>query len=371
VKNRAAIRCFVSCSVCVCVAALAGPGRALAQDLNPRGMYETCAPSVVMVTAAETLGRGLLNRGVDMIDPFPLLDTPGDVLSFFAYPVYVLFSGLPKAGGSGVIIDEQGHFITNHHVVARRNVFWATLDDRRVIRAVLVGSDAEEDYALLKLQLKKGEKVAPAKLGDSDALRPGDPIFAIGSPLGHRQSLSVGVVAGLERRMVGPFQDFIQMDLTIGAGSSGGPLFNARGEVVGLTSMMHAVLEQTGDITLSIPINSVTEGLERLKRDGKVTRGFIGAHVKDVTPRLVKELGLKVKTGACVVGFRTPFWRRSPAEDAGLERGDVIVKYGAKKIDRARALARAVLNTKPGTRVAVEFYRGKRHIKGTIIVARR
>ncbi len=341
------------------------------EHLTPRQLYIKCAPSVVMVTATETVPYGLANRTIDLLNPFPVVHLPGDLAKFVFYPFQLLVAGPVKAGGSGVIIDKEGHFITNHHVIARANVFWATLHDRRVVRAKLVGSDEMEDYALLKLELGEGEEVAPAALGDSAGLRPGDRVAAIGSPLRLRETLSTGVVAGLERRSFGPFQDFIQTDLTIGAGSSGGPLFNARGEVIGITAMMHAVLEQTGGVTFSIPINSVREGLDRLRKEGEVTRGFIGAHIKDVTPQLVEELELTATSGACVVEVGTPLWRYSPAADAGLRRGDVIVKYGGLEIERARPLARAVLNTKPGKKVTVEFRRGKSVLSRTLHIVER
>lgn len=363
-------------SVTACAALLllfACRAPASAQELEPGALYDKCAPSVVMVTAVETFPKGLARRTIDLLNPFPILDMPGDVLSFVFYPLYALVNGPIKFGGSGVIIDDSGHFLTNHHVIERGNVFWATLHDRRVIRAKLIGSDKDEDYALLKLELKKGEKIVAARLGDSAALRHGDAVAAIGSPLGLRQTLSIGVVAGAERRLVGGFQDFIQTDLTIGSGSSGGPLFNARGEVVGLTSVMIAApMVQTGGVTFSIPINSVKEGLGQLKKKGRVTRGFIGAHVKDVTPRVAEKFKLSAKSGACIYEIgptADAFW--SPARDGGLQAGDVIVKYGDKPIDRARTLARAVLTTKPGTNVIVTFYRGKTLLRRTIKVTRR
>ena len=353
---------------------LLGLSTAGAQELTPGELYKKCAPSVVMVTSVETVPHGLARRTIDLLTPFPIMDIPGNVLRFATYPLVVLVNGPMKAGGSGVIIDDEGHFITNHHVIEHGDVFWATLDDRRLVRATLIGSDKDEDYALLKLQLKEGETVTPAPLGDSSMLKPGDMVAAIGSPLRLRQTLSVGVVAAVERRMQGPFQDFIQTDLTIGSGSSGGPLFNAQGEVVGITSLMHSVVEQTGGITMSIPINTVEEGLEQLKEKGSVTRGYIGACVKDVTPRIVEELELSVKPGegACITELthmRGHF--HSPAGSVGLRKGDVIMKYGELNIDRARTLARAVLNTEPGTTVEVWFYRGRTLLKADVKVRRR
>jgi len=353
---------------------LLGLSTAGAGELAPSELYRKCAPSVVMVTSVETVPHGLASRTIDLLTPFPILAIPRNVLRFATYPLVVLVNGPMKAGGSGVIIDDKGHFITNHHVIEHGDVFWATLDDRRLLRATLVGSDREEDYALLKLELEEGETVTPVSLGDSCLLQPGDMVAAIGSPLRLRQTLSVGVVAAVERRMQGPFQDFIQTDLTIGSGSSGGPLFNARGEVVGITSLMHSVVEQTGGITMSIPIHTVGEGLDQIKEKGSVTRGYIGACVKDVTPRLVEELELSVEPGegACITELthmRSPFF--SPGASAGLRKGDVVMKYGELNIDRARTLARAVLNTAPGTTVEVWFYRGRTLLKADVKASRR
>jgi serine protease Do len=358
------------CGLCLCSElSLAALGRAA--EFDPQAAYDKCAPSVVMITAVQTVPYGFTDRAVDLLDPFPLLDTPSDLVRFVLYPVRLLVVGPVKAGGSGFIIDAEGHVITNQHVIADANLFWATLHDERLVAATLVGSDETEDYALLKLELKKGEKVAPAALGDSDALRLGETVFAIGSPLRLRQSLTVGVVAGLHRRMVGPFQDFVQTDLTIGSGSSGGPLFNARGEVAGMTTLMHAVLEQTGNVTFSVPINTVKEGLPQLKKEGAVTRGFIGVHLKDVTPRVIEEFDLKVKSGACCWDVGTPLWRNSPAADAGLRDGDVIVRWDGAEVDRARTLARKVLTAEPGTTVRVTYVRGESERTCKLTVAER
>jgi serine protease Do len=354
-------------TVLVCVLTLWASG-AHGAGLTPAELFKKCAPSVVTVTAVETVPQGFANRTIDLLNPLPLLDTPGDALSFVLYPLFVLMNGPSKAGGSGTIISHDGLVLTNHHVIEDCDVFWVTLNDRRLIEAELIGSDAAEDYALLKLKLGKEETVTPAKLGDSSKLEPGAPVYAIGSPLGLRQTFSKGMVAAMHRRINGPFQDYIQTDLTIGAGSSGGALFNARGEVVGVTTLMFAVMEQTGGVTCSIPINSVKEGLDRLKKDKRVDRGHLGVLLRDCTPRLIKEHDLKRTVGACVeeVSFGP-----CPARQAGLQTGDVIVKYGDLIVKDARTLARTVLNTKPGTIVQIEFFRGNTYARRTIKIALR
>lgn len=354
-KNFVLLLCV---TVLVALAPAVQAGQAAGAEPDFRALYKKCAPAVVTVTVAETVPYGVWKRTVNLLNPFPIFDTPGDAIDFATYPLLVLLRFEPlKYGGSGVIIDKEGHFLTNHHVVDPGNVYWATLNDRRVIRARLVGSDAAEDYALLKLELKEGETVTPAPLGDSGALRPGDRVFAIGSPLGLRQTLSQGVVAAVERRCDGPFQDFLQTDLTIGSGSSGGPLFNERGEVVGLTTLMYAVLRLTGGVTCSVPIDNVKEGLAGLKKDGRVTRGYIGATIHDVTPRLAERHDLKAKAGACVTAVEDNVFLDTPAYDAGLRVGDVIVRFGTFEVERAKPLVRRIFTTRPGTTVQVEVLR--------------
>jgi serine protease Do len=335
---------------CILCAAAASAG-----ELSPEALFTRCAPSVVMVTAVETVPHGLANRTRDLLNPFPVWEIPGDVLRFAFYPLMVVVRGPRKAGGSGVIISDDGLLLTNHHVIEDSDVFWITLHDRRVIAAELIGSDPAEDYALLKLKLEAGETVAPAALGDASRLQPGSRVYAIGSPLRLRQSFSRGIVAAMYRRVHGPFQDYIQTDLTIGSGSSGGPLFNARGELVGLTSLMYAVMERTGGVTFSVPINSIQEGLPRLKADRRVVRGYLGVLLRDCTPRMIREHKLRRTVGACVDEVAL----QSPARKAGLQPGDVIVKYGDLMIKDARTLARAALNTRPGTVVPVMLFRGR------------
>ncbi|MFO7898907.1 MAG: trypsin-like peptidase domain-containing protein [Planctomycetota bacterium] len=365
------------CAVLI-LAGAARAGDAPARDYS--ALYKKCAPSVVMVTSVETFPAGLANRTGELIRPLPLIRIPIDVLDFVFYPLDAMLRGPRKWGGSGVIIDKEGHFLTNHHVVDGGDVFWAELHDRRLLRAKLIGSDEAEDYALLKLDLQGGE-VTPARLGDSSKLAIGNLVLAVGSPLRLRQSLAVGVVAGVERRIPkgiggvrGDFQDYVQTDLTIGFGSSGGALFNENAELIGLTTLMVAEGE-TGGVTFSVPINVVKEGIPKLKEHGEVIRGYIGAHIKDVTPRLIDELDLQVSSGACICGVGALRFHATPAEKAGLRRGDVVTEYKpsdkALKIDRARTLARAVLNTKPGTEVTITFVRGEDERKTRLTVEER
>ena len=345
---------------------------ARAEELTPREIYDLRAKSVVMVTAVETVPQGLVNRTKNLFNPFPVYKIPGRIIGFVVYPIVVIFEGPLKAGGSGVIVDAEGHFVTNQHVIDDADVFWATMEDGSLIRADVVGSDELEDLALLKMRLAKEQSVEPAPLGQYSEIARGDSVYAIGSPLRLQDTLTRGIVSAKGRRIMGPFQDFIQTDLTIGVGSSGGPLFSEKGEVVGITSAMFAVVEKTGGLTFSIPVDVVQAALPQLKEHGTITRGFIGVQIKDVTPRIVDELKLKTqpRDGAVIYKVTSSFFG-SPAAKTGLKRGDIIIKYDGIEIDNARTLARLVLATKPSTAVPVVYIRGEEERTATIDVQER
>jgi serine protease Do len=355
----------------VVMAGLGFAATARAGDASRRAFFEEHAPSVVMITAVQSPSQGAVNRTLDLLDPFPIWSIPFDALRLGLYPVQLLLAGPIKAGGSGVIIDAEGHVLTNHHVIVDCDVIWVTLHDRRVLEAELVGSDRSEDYALLKIKPQNGLKLRPAKLGESADLQQGDRCYAIGSPLRLHQTFTAGQISGRKRRSVGTFQDYLQMDLTIGSGSSGGPLFNAKGEVIGLTTLMYSTIENTGGVTMAVPIDNIKEGLDDLKKAGKVTRGFIGVHIKDCTSRVVKKFNLKVTSGACIWEFDCPIWRTNPARRAGLRPGDVVTRWGDRPISEAHDLARAVLNAKPGGRVVVTYARGDKKATATVVVGKR
>lgn len=347
-----------------------------AEDLTPSQLFNLRSKSVVMVTAVETVPRGFFNCTRDLLNPFPLYKIPGRVISFVAYPLIVVIDGPMKAGGSGVIVGADGCFVTNNHVIEDANVFWATMTDGSLIRADVIGSDEDEDLAVLKMRLPKGKSVEPAPLAEYSQIQRGDSVYAIGSPLRLQNTITSGIVSAKSRRMTGPFQDYIQTDLTIGAGSSGGPLFNGKGEVIGITSAMLAVVEETGGMTFSIPVDVVKEDVTQLSKDTKmrfthVTRGYIGTELKDVTPRIVDELKLKTKSRSGAVIYDLDTFGGAPAEKAGLKKGDIIIKYNGVDIADARSLARLVLSTKPTTKVPVVYIRGEKTLTVTVEVQER
>jgi serine protease Do len=241
--------------------------------------------------------------------------------------------------GSGFVVDEQGHVVTNAHVVAGATEVRVVLHDRRTMRATVVGRDTRSDVALLILV---GAKDVPTvKIGDSDALRVGDQVIAIGNPFGLGNTVTAGIVSAKERQLgEGALDEMIQTDASINPGNSGGPLFNARGEVVGIST---AVLESGQGIGFAVPMNTAKPVIHQLRKSGKVVRGWIGVGIQDVTPELAAVFRAPAR-GALVASIDPG----SPAARAGLAVGDVIVSFDGRPIEASARLPRYVGETTPG-----------------------
>jgi serine protease Do len=257
-----------------------------------------------------------------------------------------------RESGSGFIIRNDGLIITNNHVVENAKEITVTLTDKREFSAKVLGRDPKTDLAVLKIE-PKGELPA-AKLGDSDELQVGDWVMAIGNPFGLSNSVTAGIVSAKGRAIgAGPYDDFIQTDAPINPGNSGGPLFNEQGEVVGINS---AIFSQSGGnigIGFAIPINLAKQLLPDLETKGSVTRGWLGVAIQKVTPELAQSLGLDDARGALVADVTDG----SPAEQAGVKRGDVIVAYNGKKVEDSSSLPSLVAATPVGKTVPVEVLR--------------
>ena len=256
----------------------------------------------------------------------------------------------PRQGaGSGFIVDREGYLLTNHHVIEGAERITVTLADGRVFRGEVVGADPAIDVALVKIPGSPNLPEAP--LGDSDELRAGEWVCAIGNPLGYVHSITVGVVSFIGRKLFDQsLDDYIQTDAAINYGNSGGPLINARGEVVGINS---AISSRASNIGFAVPINQAVEILPQLKTRGRVSRGFIGVTLTDVTPGLQRALGLSVSEGAMVQDV-TP---RSPAERAGLKPYDVITQVEGTKVLTNQELIRDIAARQPGTVARLDIIR--------------
>ena len=225
--------------------------------------------------------------------------------------------GPPRGAGTGFIIDADGNILTNNHVIDRADRITVKLSDGRSLRARVVGTDPDTDVALIKIDGQGGLPVAP--LGDSSTLRAGEWVCAIGNPLGYEHTVTVGVVSYIGRKLFDEsLDDYIQTDAAINFGNSGGPLINARGEVIGINA---AISSRASSIGFAVPINLATAILPQLRKRGRVSRGYIGVALKDVDPDLRESLKLTVAHGALVQDVTDG----SPAERAGLRPYDVIV----------------------------------------------
>jgi serine protease Do len=261
----------------------------------------------------------------------------------------------PRQGsGSGFIVDREGYLLTNNHVVEGAERITVTLADGRVFRGEVVGADPAIDVALVRIPAAPNLLEAP--LGNSDDLRAGEWVCAIGNPLGYEHSVTVGVVSFLGRKLFDQsLDDYIQTDAAINLGNSGGPLINSRGEVVGINS---AISPRASNIGFAVPINQAVAILPQLKTNGRVSRGFIGVTLTDVTPGLQRALGLSVSEGAMVQDVSP----RSPAERAGLRPYDVIVLVEGQPVRTNEELIRDISARQPGTVARLEVLReGRRH----------
>jgi serine protease Do len=279
---------------------------------------------------------------------------PPGLAERFGMPPGMGFQGQtpPRQGaGSGFIIDKAGTVLTNNHVVQDADVVRVKLDDGRAFDAEVLGRDPLTDVALLKMKGAPGNLPA-VPLGDSDALRVGDAVMAIGNPFGLASSVSAGILSARARDIhAGPYDEFLQTDAAINPGNSGGPLFNMQGEVVGMNT---AIIGGATGIGFAVPSNLIRNLLSQLQETGVVRRGWLGLSVQDLTPEIARALGVEATKGAVVAGLN----RGGPGARAGLREEDIITAVEGKPVDSAGALTRAVALLKPDSRVKVELLRG-------------
>jgi serine protease Do len=255
----------------------------------------------------------------------------------------------PYGFGSGVIIDPAGYILTSNHVVESANKIEVKLSDERKFIAKMIGADRDTDLALIKVETENPLPVAA--LGDSNRLRPGQWVMAIGNPFVYDHTVTVGVISALNRNLnTNIFDSFIQTDAAINFGNSGGPLLNIRGEVIGINTLISS--QGTG-IGFAIPINMAKEILPQLKEKGKVTRGFLGVDPQQITAELQSSLGLGSSQGVIVSSVR----KGTPAEKAGLKRYDIILELNGSKIESVEKFRRIIADTAPGTSLKIKVLR--------------
>ena len=274
--------------------------------------------------------------------------------------------GQIRAGlGSGFIIDPSGVALTNNHVVQGAIAIRVRLNDGRSFDAEVLGRDPLTDVAVIKFKGDELKNLPVVHLGDSDALRVGDWVVAIGNPFGLTSSVSAGILSAKDRVIgAGPYDDFLQTDAAINPGNSGGPLFNVRGEVVGINT---AIIGGGSGIGFAVPSNIAKELLPQLEKKGHVTRGWLGITAQDLDPDLAKGLGIPAREGAVVVEVN----EGTPAQKAGLKPDDVITAIDGQPVSSSSALTRIVALKQPGTAAAVTFYRGTQKEEGKVVLGTR
>ena len=256
-----------------------------------------------------------------------------------------------KSLGSGFIISPDGYVITNHHVVKDADEVVVRLQDRREIVAKIVGSDKRSDIALLKIEAKD---LPVVKLGSSESLKVGEWVLAIGSPFGFDHSVTAGIVSAKGRSLPSDnYVPFIQTDVAINPGNSGGPLFNMNGEVVGVNSQIYSRTGGFMGLSFAIPVDVAMKVVEQLKSEGRVSRGWLGVQIQDVTRELAESFGMKKPMGALVAKILP----KSPAESAGLQVGDIITEFNKQEIGSSAALPPLVGMTKIGESLPIKIMR--------------
>ncbi len=269
------------------------------------------------------------------------------------------------AYGSAFFISKDGYLLTNHHVIEDASKVTIMLNDRREIDATVVGSDARTDVALLKV---KGSSFPELRTGNVDRLKVGEPVLAIGSPFGFDYSASAGIVSAKMRNMMGETSvPFIQTDVALNPGNSGGPLFNQNGEVVGVNSRIFSGTGGYMGLSFSIPIDVAMDVAEQLKKNGKVTRSYLGVMLQDIDRNLAESYNLSKPEGSLV----TQVAPNSPAAKAGFKAGDVILKYNGSAISRTSDLLNYLNRTSPNQNIQLQVLRDDkiRNISATLTTA--
>jgi serine protease Do len=296
----------------------------------------------------------------------------GGVNPFFEDPFFRKFFGdqfrTPKERksfslGSGVIVDPKGFILTANHVIQGADEIKVTLYDKREFTGKIVGTDAMTDIGVIKID---AENLPTIKMGDSSKLRVGDSVLAIGTPYGLSQTVTRGIVSAVGRANVGiaDYEDFIQTDAAINPGNSGGALVNVRGELVGINTAIFSTSGGYQGIGFAVPTSMAKSVMESLMTKGKVIRGWLGVTIQSLTPELAEQFGIKEGKGVLVGDVS----EGGPAEKAGIQRGDVIIKFEGKRIEEPYQLRNMVANTSPGDKANLTIIREDKTITKTVAI---
>lgn len=267
-----------------------------------------------------------------------------------------------RGQGSGFIIDPNGIILTNNHVVDGADEVTVHLTDKHEFKAKVIGTDPKTDIAVIKIE---GKNLPVVKLGKSDDVKVGEWVAAIGAPFGLDNTVTAGIVSAKSRNLPDEqFVPFIQTDVAVNPGNSGGPLFNMKGEVIGINSQIFSTSGGFMGLSFAIPIDLAVQIKDELMKNGKVSRGRLGILMQQLTPELAKSFNLKDAKGALIAQIE----KDGPADKAGLRDGDIVIEYNGKPIADIRELSQAVASTKPGAKVKVKAMREGKPVNLVIVV---
>jgi len=349
------MRATLVLTLAACAAAQAAePPRPPGGPPDVRAIVRQRGKAIAKLQTIEQYLPGLARRTGRLLNPFPLRTTLKDALSFVLFVPSAIFYPLRRHVGSGVVIDAEGHLLTNDHVVRGADRLTVRLTDREGIKRKLAGTllarDPHTDIALVKIDPKQAPLV-PAPIGDSHTVELGDWVVAIGQPLNLTGSVTVGVVSGRHRRLgANLIEDYIQIDAAVNPGNSGGPILDSAGRIVGIVSLG---LFPANNIGFAVPTSLITPFLDDLKARRRPRRGYLGVSLRDITPDLAEARKLDVDRGVLITRVRL----FSPAADAGLRRGDIVLWVAGKQVAKARQVQMLVLRTRPGTTIPITVRR--------------
>ncbi len=313
-------------------------------------IVKAVSPSVVNISSIKTLKRQ---------------PTPFDEFFDFLYPFQNSRGKRWKEQslGSGVVVSPEGYIVTNNHVVEHADEIKVTIFDKRSFRAKVIGSDPKTDIAVIKIDAKG---IPAANWGDSDKLQVGEFVLAIGNPFGLNNTVTMGIISAVGRADVGiaDYEDFIQTDAAINPGNSGGPLVNIKGQLIGINT---AIFSKTGGyqgIGFSVPTNMVRLVMDQLIKSGKVTRGWIGVTIQELTPEIAAKFGIKTSEGALV----NDVLKGSPAYKAGITRGDIIAEFNGKGVRDVSSLRNIVAQSAIGAQVKIKVLRKDKEFTTTVTI---
>ncbi|MDF1577649.1 MAG: DegQ family serine endoprotease [Desulfobulbales bacterium] len=341
-----------------------GPGLALADGAptDIADLVERMGPSVVNLYSTKIV-KTSPHLGVPQFDN---QEIPDLLKKFFDFPMPEELPEQERKAqslGSGVIISADGYIVTNNHVVDGAEEIKVRLTNHQEYDAKIIGRDPKTDVALIKVEPENG--LTAVNFGDSDKIRVGEWVVAIGNPYGFENTVTTGIVSGKGRSFgSGPYENFIQTDASINMGNSGGPLFDLNGDLVGINSVIFSRSGGNIGLGFAIPVNMVKNVVDQLKEHGAVTRGWLGVMIQHVTADLAEKFGLERPVGALV----GEVMKDSPAEKAGIRQGDVIVEFMGRKIEKMATLPSMVAMTPVGTKADLTVVRNgkKKQIEVTI-----